>query len=402
MRASASLTLTTITAGSSTATSKHLQYDRFISSLGPNYFQTSSMRSRFLLVLFGVLATGLLLLTMFWPLETAPAVNQSAEVSTNKLVAPNVPPAGPDNRQLQKGGPQVLDQRARQLSNTETPVNPAVADGRITLSTLSNVIKAGEDRYLEKAIRPIEFYGRVIDEKAEPIEGADVQFSRTYTAPPVSKKSDSNGQFFLTGTTGRYLSVEVSKPGYYATRSNKMSFDYSPELAFSYHRPDPNNPVVFELRKKGQGAELITSQYGMSPELKVQVPRDDTPVMVDLLDRKVGQNGHLQIRQSKPDFSKNEEVKEWSFRMTIPDGGFVEHNDEFPFEAPESGYQSTVSFLFKTGETNWTTILKKQYYIAFGQPRRFGWLSLDTEIITGGARLQYSINPAGSRNLEPK
>jgi len=41
--------------------------------------------------------------------------------------------------------------------------------------------------------------------------------------------------------------------------------------------------------------------------------------------------------------------------MDIPDGGFVEENDEFPFEAPESGYQSIVDFAFQQGQPNWTT-----------------------------------------------
>jgi hypothetical protein len=88
--------------------------------------------------------------------------------------------------------------------------------------------------------------------------------------------------------------------------------------------------------------------------------------------------------------------------MAIPDGGFVEQNEAFPFQAPEAGYQPTIEFHFKSGETNWATTLQRQYYIAFGQPRRYGRLVVETAIEMEGARLTYAINPDGSRYLEPK
>jgi len=88
--------------------------------------------------------------------------------------------------------------------------------------------------------------------------------------------------------------------------------------------------------------------------------------------------------------------------MEIPDGGFVGHNDEFPFEAPESGYQPAVEFAFQQGQTEWRTDLKTNYYIKFGNPPKYGRIELDTSIMMAGARLIYAINPDGSRYLEPK
>jgi hypothetical protein len=87
--------------------------------------------------------------------------------------------------------------------------------------------------------------------------------------------------------------------------------------------------------------------------------------------------------------------------MQASDGGFVEENDEFPFEAPESGYQPTVQFDFQKGQPGWTWDLQKDYYIKFGNPPRYGYLHLETSI-GSGIRLTYAINPDGSRNLEPK
>lgn len=247
---------------------------------------------------------------------------------------------------------------------------------------------------------PISFYGKVIDQNTNPVPDAEIHFlwtdlSRNGTTE-TNTQSDVNGFFGLSGVRGRVLEVRVSKLGYYTSRRGTIGFDYG-----DGYQPD-GNPVEFLLRKQGTGVELVTSGYGVTPDFPVSAPRNGTPVMVDILNRKVASDGQLEILQVKPEYLEAKKATAWRFRMEIRNGGFVEHNDEFPFEAPENGYQPVVDFDFKLGETNWTTMLERQYYIAFGQPRRYGWLKVETRIGSGGARLTYAINPDGSRYLEPK
>jgi hypothetical protein len=247
---------------------------------------------------------------------------------------------------------------------------------------------------------PITFYGKVIDENTNPVNEAHVEFAWTDTSvngrSKATSQTDPNGLFSLSGVTGRVLSVEASKTGYYTSRSEK-DFDYGGGF-----RGVEGNPVIFQLKRKGSGADLITSRYGVSPELVVTAPRDGKPILVDLMQRKVAPVGQLEIRQIKPDYLQAKQAKAWEFRMEIRDGGFIEQSDEFPFRAPETGYQPVVDFKFSVAETNWTTMLRKQYYISFGEPRRYGWLVVETRIGSEGARLEYAINPDGSRYLEPK
>jgi hypothetical protein len=73
----------------------------------------------------------------------------------------------------------------------------------------------------------------------------------------------------------------------------------------------------------------------------------------------------------------------------------------FAYEAPESGYQPVVEFRFQKGDTNWTERIDKTFYVAFGTPRKYGRLHVETTM-TSGTILDYAINPVGSRNLEPK
>jgi hypothetical protein len=271
----------------------------------------------------------------------------------------------------------------------------------------SFALSPGFQAWKESVHRPIEFYGKVVDENDQPIGGAKVIFSSDHLFPQegslkTNTMSDQNGLFSLSGVMGRGLGVEVKKTGYYPVkRANQTSFDYRANFQEPFH-PDAGNPVVFHLRKRGAGTELITSQRGISPLLEVPVPRDGSPVYVDFTGRKVGSSGHLLISQVKPEYLEAKKATAWSFRMAIAEGGFIEQNDEFPFEAPESGYQPIVELQFNKGQTNWTTWLKRNYYIAFGQPRRYGVLDVDTLMGSGTVRLRYAINPDGSRNLEPK
>lgn len=80
----------------------------------------------------------------------------------------------------------------------------------------------------------------------------------------------------------------------------------------------------------------------------------------------------------------------------------MENADEFQFEAPESNYLPTVECSFTKGTTNWTMQASKQFYIAFGQPRKYGWLRIESNLAQETVFLTYAINPDGSRNLEPK
>lgn len=248
---------------------------------------------------------------------------------------------------------------------------------------------------------PFEFYGKVVDETTQAVAGASVHFILSTTSSDngtldVDTSSVSDGSFSLTGKTGSQTSVDVWKAGYYEIKSlNQINFNPTGNGS------SQENPVLFHLRKKGAGADLITSQYGMAKDFGFSTPLDGTPMRVDFFNRKVGGEGQMEISAVKPDRLKQERASEWSFKMSIPDGGFIEQNDEFPFEAPESGYQSTIDFHFKTNEPGWTETIHKSYYIVFGQPRKYGRIDIET-MMYWGTRLTYAINPDGSRYLEPK
>jgi hypothetical protein len=254
---------------------------------------------------------------------------------------------------------------------------------------------------------PIHFYGKVLDENNQPVPGASAHFEwegfLTRGRASLDLPSDQTGCFTLTNQSGTQLYVSIGKEGYYTSRRNGAVglFKYAVSYGDPF-RPDPNHPVLYYLRKKGEGAwSLVTSQYGVRNDYWVKAPLDGTGVSVNLLERKTG-SGPLEISQVKPEYANWKTATAWSFSMKIPGGGFIEENDEFPFHPPESGYQPEIGFKFQKGATNWTTDVRKDYYIKFGNPALYGRLRLETSISTSSAMLIYVINPDGSRNLEPK
>ncbi|MEI6780221.1 MAG: carboxypeptidase regulatory-like domain-containing protein [Verrucomicrobiota bacterium] len=331
---------------------------------------------------------------LLWWLGRAKPVPQAASIETSPVQS------GQEVQQQRQRTP-VPPQTAGQSAAPPLPQSPNAAAPNPVASP--STVKEWLERQYET---PISFYGRVVDQDGSPLADASVAFgwvNTNFQQQGSSTLSDGAGLFSLSGAQGKNLTVNVSKEGYYgSSRSNQTSFQFSDMSGNRTFTPDPASRVLFHLRKKGPGAELITSQYGVKDYLGVVVPRGGTPVQVDLLSRKVGAGGQIVISQLKPPYQSWKQATEWTFRMAIPDGGFVEQDEEFPFQAPEAGYQPTIEFHFKSGETNWATNLQRQYYIAFGQPRRYGRLVVETAIEMEGARLTYAINPDGSRYLEAK
>jgi hypothetical protein len=254
---------------------------------------------------------------------------------------------------------------------------------------------------------PIEFYGLVVDENNQPVEGANAEMIWSTFQPEASFKTNkltrADGLFSLQDVSGGQLEVNISKPGCYSLKKgNENFFNYITLPGYVPFHPDRAQPVVFHLKRKGGGVELITSRQNREPWFPVSLPRDGRPVQVDLVARKIATNGTLELSQVKPELEKVRGATEWSFELAIPDGGLIEQNDELPFLAPEEGYAPEAVYRFKKTETNWSSEIKKSYYIRFGNPVRYGWLTVETSISTGGVYLTYAINPNGERNLEPK
>jgi hypothetical protein len=212
--------------------------------------------------------------------------------------------------------------------------------------------------------------------------------------------SDGNGFFSLTERQGKRLYVDVSKQGYYSGGNSRGSaFEYA-NRADGLFTPDQNNPVVFHLRKKGQGEELI---HG----LQLFGFRTNGPVQyLDLLQAKntLTPPGDLaaQIMRGQ----RNTDAKfNWSVTISVPDGGLLQTNEEFMFEAPTDGYQQSIEVQMTTNDLHWTAGVKMQFYFKSRNGSVYGRAAATIYPQYQKAAaidMDYYVNPTGSRNLEPK
>lgn len=120
------------------------------------------------------------------------------------------------------------------------------------LESLSNAVQ----NYSAQVNNRIEFYGKVIDENNQPIEGASVEFVWAQMwplpegTPSTNIISNSEGLFSLAGVVGARLGVHVAKNGYDNVNNlNSHEFSYSTLAGITPFQPDSNSPILFHLRK---------------------------------------------------------------------------------------------------------------------------------------------------------
>jgi hypothetical protein len=250
---------------------------------------------------------------------------------------------------------------------------------------------------------PIEFYGRVIDESNNVVSDANVDYSCNDTSPTGTSyyhmTSDANGFFSFKGIQGKLLEVDVSKEGYYSYDPHGQFFNYAGEN--QNFVPDAGNPVVFRLRKKGEGADLIKADFPPFAHI-AQLKGDGTLVELDLYQGKQASagGGQLKLEFHRDPFNKNARIYNWNLQLKMSGGGFVGTEEEFPFNAPESNYQSSIVFDMPTNNPDWQGKVNTNYYFQLPDGK-YGRMSFEFLPWNGVYTIHSFINPSGSRNLEP-
>lgn len=363
------------------------------------------MKKSYIYLVLGVSAVIALIVIGLYIREEHPTGNPKNASITNDSTTSEVVDLVTDSRVSNDRGNLSIEELERlakeQNDKFEKMVGiaPGMTPEEVRQKTLEWYLAEVSKRSRDK--KPISFYGKVVDENQRPISEANVRISWNDASSEDGVLSEdllsnTDGSFAFLEGTATALNVQVWKNGYYTAKSKNQTY-FDPSGGGS----SPTLPVVFELRERGTGTDLITSRYGVKRDMSIVPPEGGEPVNVDFFNRRVSDTGQLEIRKVTPERDGERGPKEWGITLVLPDGGFVPHNDEFPFGAPEFGYEPTLELQFRPDDPNWTDTVTGQYYIAFGNPRRYGRIELSTGMYNG-VRLEYAVNPDGSRYLEPK
>jgi len=253
---------------------------------------------------------------------------------------------------------------------------------------------------------PINFYGRVIDQDNKAISGAPIDFSWNDTSAKGTSRdsaiSDGDGRFELTGRTGKILSIDINAEGYYPFRGEaRKTFEFGNPWS-GRHIPNKDKPVIFRWKKQGKIEPLVTWSAGLRPtpdgkKLEFQFLPDG---------QVVAEGGDIQVACAVEPEDENRRYG-WAVKVSIPGGGFLKTDEEFPFLAPLDGYVETLEWSMKADDPEWKAGTKTEdYYIRFGNPVRYGRVRIGFYANRvkfykfSNFGLSYWINPSGSRVLE--
>jgi hypothetical protein len=248
---------------------------------------------------------------------------------------------------------------------------------------------------------PIRFYGKVIDQDGKAVRGADVHFQWTDLSAKGSEeaetKSDEHGLFSLEGVKGKRLLVRVTDPGYYSSDArNSLSFEFANPFEEIFYQPNPKTPVIFHLRKRDPTADVFQRS------VELILPGEGAPTRIHLETGKTRPNGELQLQAWKPwPPPPMSPPYDWKVLLILEGGGFTEAPSEFAFEAPEGDYVEQFSIdMSARFPSAWKVSAERSLYFVFGNPKKYGHLTLRTDGNSRYIFLEYAINSSGSRKLE--
>lgn len=248
---------------------------------------------------------------------------------------------------------------------------------------------------------PIKFYGMVLDQFGQPVTGAEVELNWTTVVGtiPDPKKiifTGSDGRFVVTDIQGKGITISVSKADYESENDWIQSFEYAAFYQDNFHVPDPNNPVRFHLHKL-MGAEPMY-EFQANDEMVF----GGQPVVLDVASGKLGQNGDFAFSLRLD--GRSDQGPDYTLQLQAQNSaGFILTSERFPFNAPENGYQTTMSIHQKVTDPNYNSRQTFHFY-AKTHDGKHGvvWFEVNVPGIgeTASCNATIRYNPSGSRNLE--
>ena len=249
---------------------------------------------------------------------------------------------------------------------------------------------------------PIDFWGKVVDEKGTPVEGATATFiiniSPDTHESTVTVPSDAGGLFSLTGRKGLGVSVSVAKDGY-APTSGSFNLNYWLKGKLEQPFPTREHPTLFELKKRGTAMDLIYNQ------MVVPLTKAGAPVDIDLAAGKLVAESLADVKIENWVTGRLGDAAHplsWKCRVTAIAGGLQPRSAPLAFAAPSSGYTPQDEFTLPAADAPPGGDLTKQYFLAIGGNRR---ARISLWLISGkknSLHIEYYLNPQpGDSNLKP-
>lgn len=332
----------------------------------------------------------------FWPIEKTHEVSTVSDQQRDVVRSENIKKAD------------KLIETERRLAPKEKNAVEEILDKVVAGSP-----KLSKIRTIQQASnRPIEFYGKVVDQHNNPVPYAKVTYSVLDYEGVVSlagtsrtywKDTDTQGDFSVSNLKGEHITIsKIEKDGYEFEFLNRTFHTFS---QWKGHKPlsmgSKEKPVLFRAWKKTQAEPLIYSKayYGFYSSGK--------PYVIDLQKGKKFENsveGDLEVVFERVPEGSRASPSDWSVVVTALGGGVYETTDTFMNMAPESGYSRTWDITLNKHAHDYKRELEKHFYIKSRSGKAYSKVKMrflpyykdDVDVI----EIEAWLNPNGSRNLQ--
>lgn len=256
------------------------------------------------------------------------------------------------------------------------------------------------------------FYGKVVDQYNQPVEGVEFNFHLTYWLfplewypPKIRTKviTDKNGRFSITNQSGTTLYIDsIKKDGYIIDFWKHRGFDFAfKNNTYSFK----NKPFIFTTWKKEKNqkkSNLISTEFliklipdGRKYSLNINDKRDNTVNEGET-------NGNFIISVNR-ESEKPIYGAPWSVSISLHNGGILESQDKYMYLAPENEYINLWTMEHNNNSKKWKSEIRKNFYVKFNEIPTYGRINLEFVPFYGkyaAINVKYSFDPSGSRNLE--
>jgi len=280
----------------------------------------------------------------------------------------------------------------------------------------------------------ITFHGRVIDQYEKPVVNAQVRYEGAHDYLSAGSGlgavySDEQG-YFEINASGASLSlggivhpeIEYSYPIERKVKSSISRYSrLRSRIIFAHGTNDPDfdnwknyaekeNAYVISVWRLSKYEGAIESNTGLGA-------KRDGSISTLRISNKWGakqilegaQDGHLHISCTREHMETDHDFGNWTVTITPVNGGIVETDDVYMNVAPEAGYKPSLNINMRTDSAGYQPRLSnKRYYFTSNNGKEYGSLYAhflpyyDYENEFCKIKLEYKLNPTGSRNLELK
>jgi len=266
----------------------------------------------------------------------------------------------------------------------------------------------------EASNQRILFYGKVLDQNADPVAGARIKataVSRTGAARVLATgegqsknqleaTTAQNGRFKMDGGKGFALNFKkIECDGYVLSPQTESQFMYGQLLrdpvSSRFHHPDPAKPVIFRMWKLGKLEPLLCHEG-------IRIRLDPT----EKWRHKPYASLIKQKNHAKPDETFDVRIERdpnGAERVVFKNGGIaIRKDDTFMFEAPLDGYNQTLDLGVRGKSDSYSYPTPAYFQLNNGEVYGVCRL-LVLRNHRGATQVSFRdvrINPNGSRNLQ--